>query len=198
MELLRESFFPLFAAYSKYFSHESAAKADKSNMRKLTVLLLVLIASQCDRTLPGFAFAAIDDREMTALQKRWYQPGRFVRHGGPQLFEEKQAIWVSYKPAKINYKRAYAISLSKKSLGWIEIDLKNMMLSPDSDFLVNNFGHLEKGKYLLRVAFDNEILDSILFEIINESDQMKDYIDYDAPLSVVLDDTQDDIRLYSR
>lgn len=167
-------------------------------MRRFIPFLLLISFYRCDQTLPGFSFAAIDESEMTALQKRWYRPKQFNRHSGPKLFEERQSIWVSYKPRKKHYTEAYAISLSRKSLGWIEIDLKNMMLNPETDFLVNKFGKLQKGKYLLRVAYDNEIMDSIYFEIINESDQLKDYIDYDAPLSVVLDEAEDDIRLYSR
>jgi hypothetical protein len=113
-------------------------------------------------------------------------------------FNENQTLWFSYKPGNINFKQPYAISLSKKSLGWIEIELKNVNLIKETGYLVENYPQLKSGKYLITIAMGKEILSSIEFEVINERDQRENYIDYEMPLDVALDSDADDLRALSR
>ncbi|MDH4262917.1 MAG: hypothetical protein OEV78_07735 [Spirochaetia bacterium] len=127
-----------------------------------------------------------------------YVPREFRKYNAPIQFNENRSLWFAYKPGKINYKSPYAVSLSKKSLGWIEIDLKNIHLSKTIGYIVDDYPELKYGKYLLTVALEHNILDSIEFEILKEGDQKDDFIDYDLPLSVVLDSDADDLRALSR
>jgi len=76
--------------------------------------------------------------------------------------------------------------------------LKNLHMSRSIGYLVNNYPELKKGKYKLTVALENSLLDSIEFEILKKGDQKDDFIDYDLPLSVVLDSDADDLRALSK
>ena len=169
-------------------------------MRKwmTAVVLASLSLAYCSSGKQGFAFAQVDETAMNVLQKKYYQPRRFNRYSPPVIFGEDKTLWFAFYPAQKVYDRPYAVSLSRKSLGWSEIELKNLNLSSEIDYLINNYGALPKGRYLLRVALDDEILDSIAFEVINENEQLEDYIDFDAPLDLVENKEVDDIRLYSR
>ncbi|MES0489958.1 MAG: hypothetical protein ABUK01_08210 [Leptospirales bacterium] len=147
---------------------------------------------------PGtFAFFPADESELTEMQQPYYYPPQFNRFTPPILFSENRTVWMAYKPDMRDYQSPYALSLSKESLGWIEINLQNHTLLPDSKYIVNKYENLSVGKYLLRVAHDNETLGSIEFEIISDASQTEDYIDYEAPIEVVLDAESDDIRMLS-
>lgn len=169
-------------------------------MRKWLCLgiFIFLSFSHCSPEKQGFAFAQVDESAMDLLQKKYYQPRRFNRYNPPVIFGEDKTLWFSFYPSTKAYDRPYAVSLSRKSLGWSEIELKNLILSPETDYIINNYDALPKGHYLLRIALDDEILDSVAFEVINEHEQLEDYIDYDAPLELVEDTEVDDIRLHSR
>lgn len=162
------------------------------------VICIALIAASCSKNSGSFAFHPIDDSRLTPFQKKLYVPTRFTKYRQPVQFNENQTLWFSYKPGNINFKQPYAISLSKKSLGWIEIELKNVNLIKETGYLVENYPQLKSGKYLITIAMGKEILSSIEFEVINERDQRENYIDYEMPLDVALDSDADDLRALSR
>lgn len=160
----------------------------------------ILVISQifCMEKTGSFAFHSIKESKLTSFQKSMYLPREFKKYRAPIQFDEKINLWFAYTPAKVSYKSPYAVSLSKKSLGWIEIDLKNLHLSQKIGYLVDSYPELKNGKYLMTVALENKILNSVEFEIIKEGDRKDDFIDYDMPLSVVLDSDADDLRILSR
>jgi len=162
------------------------------------LFIVVLISFSCAGDAGKFAFHPVDEQRFNDIQRVWYTPSHFTRFTPPILFDENKTIWFSYKPDKVNYKEPYAISLSRRSLGWIEIDLKNVMLNSEVGYIVENYPDLETGEYLLRIAFNDEIIGSTTFEVIRDHDQKSEFIDYDLPLEVVLDTEADDIRMLSR
>jgi len=166
--------------------------------RILIVLLAGFFFSYCGKSSGSFAFHAVNDQNFTEFQKKVYSPREFKKYHDPILFNENQHLWFSYEPAKVEYKIPYAVSLSKKSLGWIEIDLKNVHLSRNIGYLVDSYPDLKFGKYKLTVALKDKILNSIEFEILKEGDQKDDFIDYDMPLSILMDSDADDLRALSR
>ena len=168
------------------------------SLQGITLSFLVFFSAFCMKKSGGFAFHAVNDSKFTPLQKMIYLPRQFTKYQNPIQFNENLNIWFTYEPSKHDYHQPYAVSLSRKSLGWIEIDLKNLHLSNKIGYLVNNYPELKHGQYLLTVALENKILSSVEFEIIKEGDQRNDYIDYDLPLSVVLDSEADDLRVLSR
>ena len=167
-------------------------------MKGIVLTLLSVFLINCSEKGSDFAFYPVDESSLSPMQKQFYYPRYLNHYKQPILFSENRNIWFSYNPPEKNFKEPYAISLSKKSLGWIEFDLKNQILNPNVKYIVNNYTNLPPGKYMLRVALKNEILGSITFEVISEENKEDDYIDYEAPLDVVLENDTDDIRRYSR
>ena len=167
-------------------------------MRKFIIMLLPALFINCGQNKGVFAFFPADESALTQMQKTYYHPPQFIRFQPPILFPENRTVWVAYNPGVINYKTPYAISLSQKSIGWIEMNLKNQLLPAGSKYLVNQYTNLSAGKYLLRVAHNNKIIGSVSFEVITDDKRNEDYIDYDAPIDVVFDTEADDIRVLSR
>lgn len=172
--------------------------ADIYDMYRLVYLLFPVLLLHCGESKGTFAFFPANESALTEMQKTYYYPPRFNRFQSPILFSENRTIWVAYRPASRSYSSPYALSLSQKSLGWMEINLKTQSLAKGSKYLVNRYKNLPAGKYLLRVAHDNRIVDSIEFEVTMEESSREDYIDYDAPVEVVMDSEPDDIRLLSK
>jgi len=166
-------------------------------MPKVVIFILSIFLMNCGAKPGTFAFFPADESALTEIQQPYYYPPQFNRFTPPILFSKNRTVWVAYKPDMRNYESPYALSLSKESLGWIEINLQNHLLLPESKYIVNKYEGLAVGKYLLRVAHANKILGSIEFEVISDDSQTEDYIDYEAPIQVVLDRETDDIRMLS-
>ncbi|MDH5716875.1 MAG: hypothetical protein OEZ22_04455 [Spirochaetia bacterium] len=145
------------------------------------VLLGILISLNCSQKKGTFSFFPVDMSSLTDLQKKWYQPSLYKQYQNPIFFEENKTIWYAYKPSNLQYNKIYAISLLKKTLGYIEIDLKNQRLSHEIGHLIDNLENLEIGHYALKIAYEGKIMDEIYFEIIESSD--KSNIDYDISIS---------------
>jgi len=168
---------------------------------KLFILGFLLVMSQSCAKKPGiFAFYPVDMSVLTPEQKIWFQPTDFRRFNQPVFFKRHHTIWYSYKPDSPKFKKPYAISLLKKSLGYIEIDLRNQVIKNSAGFLVDRYDNLETGFYKIKIAVDNEVIDFFDFEIIESSDS--DVIDYelslDNPEAHQEDVKFDDIRALSK
>lgn len=167
-------------------------------MKVYFVVFLAFITSSCWDNSGSFSFHSINEHKFTEFQRKNYIPRTFHKYKSPVQFNEDETLWFAYEPSKVVNNGIYAVSLSRKSLGWIEIDLKNVKFSRKTGYLIDNYPKLKSGRYLLTVAIDNTILNSVEFEILKQSDQREDYIDYDMPLNVVLDSDVDDLRALSR
>lgn len=160
-------------------------------MKKVLIFFIVLSIFNCGSRKTRFAFFAATESKLNALQQKWFQPKIFKYLKHPIEFNQKQTLWVYYKPVNFSYDNLYALSLSKKSLGWNEIDLKNKKISPDINALIDSYRNLPPGEYQLRIAFDNKVLDRIQFTVRAEINE--DAINYDAPLKISQKNEEDEI-----
>ncbi|MDH5719809.1 MAG: hypothetical protein OEZ13_04215 [Spirochaetia bacterium] len=165
----------------------------------IIVIFFILFAQSCSSKPGIFAFFPVDMSVLTAEQKIWFQPSDFRRFRDPIYFEKHHTVWYAYKPDSPKHGKTYAISLLKKSLGYIEVDIRNQALKKSTDYLVDRYDNLETGFYKLKIAVDNKVIDFVNFEIVESAD--KHVINYE--LSV--DDSEntennedyDDIRALS-
>lgn len=169
----------------------------------LAFFILLSSFYSCTEKKSAFAFFPMDDSELDFIQNKYFHPPLFKYYKPPINFSENKAIWFSYNPPKISREIPYAVSLSRKSLGWIEIDLRAVQLKKNSNYLVNFYKDLEPGEYQITVALDRQKLGSVVFQIKPESNKSR--IDYDAPLEESAgfsenpdDEIEDDIQYYSR
>lgn len=143
-----------------------------------------------------FAFFAADQSQLGEVQGRLFRPDSFKKFAEPGLFEQNRVLWLAYRPVSPDFGDIYALSLSKKSLGWIEIDLKNIQLSREVGYIVDYYNDLEPGEYMLRIAHENRVIDSYKFVIVPVQDET--FIDFSLPVSDETVAEEDDIVLNSR
>lgn len=175
-------------------------KCRSLNMRVFFVVLAgIFLFSSCQYKKGDFAFHVSDQEDWSEIQKSLYRPKEFKKLRLPISFGKDKNIWFVYRPALPRWKKTYAISLSQKTLGYNEIELRNQVLKRSNQVLLDNFENLEEGKYLLRIAYNNKVIDSIEFEV-RPPEQNKE-IDYEAPL--IEEDSfaqkqKDDILFFSK
>lgn len=168
-----------------------------------SLLLSSLLFVACGQKKGRFAFYISEQSDWSVLRNKLFQPDIFKKYQEPIVFTKGLDIWFSYLPALSRWESTYAISLSKKTLGYNEIDLRNQVLKREREMLIEHYEPLPIGKYLLRIAINNKVIDSIYFEV--RADENAEKIDYDAPLPPDEDDNsfksseeQDDILKNSK
>ncbi len=160
--------------------------------------LIFIFFYSCDTKEPSFSFFPVNQSDLDHVQSQYFHPPSFRIFQDPITFEENKIIWFAYRPNEINRELPYALSLSRKSLGWVELDLRAHRLETNTEYITNYYKDLEPGEYLLTVALKNKKLGSVIFHIIPERGE--EIIDYDAPLAEAdsVDTPSDDILYFSQ
>lgn len=152
----------------------------------------------CQKDTGKLAFAVVDENLMTPLEAKNFIPRRFYLFHDKTLFPAGKKIWFVYIPPlefRVYGKTTFAISLQKKSLGYLEIDLRNKTISPLDPYLRDFYENLEPGDYRLRISANAEVLVEKDFEVIESQDS--DFIDYEKELSDE-EENEDEILKLSR
>jgi hypothetical protein len=87
----------------------------------------------------------------------------------------------------------FVVTLEKESMGFVEIDLKKKTLEAETNSLKDRFIRLSPGKYRLQVAFEEEVIDSIEFDVLPEEGYSVESPNIDKG-----EEEKDDIIKYSR
>lgn len=145
-------------------------------LRLAVPLLLGLITANCS-SRGKFAFAVADHTNLSVLEQHFYTPQRFERPQVKPIFESDDVLWFAYRPHSVRENEFYAVSLTKKNLGYQEIDLRNRTIATGVGHLIDHYTNLEEGEYRLRIAHNNKVIDQIDFVIVGDS--ASESIDYD-------------------
>lgn len=62
--------------------------------------------------------------------------------------------------------KEFIVTLEKKSLGYVEIELKKKHIEPSTRYIKDRFTHLDEGKYRVNLVFGKNIIDTVYFEVI--------------------------------
>lgn len=169
-------------------------------MRKsIVVVLFFFLLSSCQHKKGDFAFHVSDQQDWSEIQKSLYRPKEFKKLPLPISFDKDKNIWFVYRPALPRWKKTYAISLSQKTLGYNEIELRNQVLTRANKVLLDSFEGLLEGQYMLRIAYNDKVIDSVEFEV--RLPEQNNEIDYDAPLieeDSFVQKQRDDILFFSK
>ena len=141
-------------------------------MKFLALALVLIIQVGCrEKEKHNFAFIMADTSELSPLSEKNFQPRLFKIHRAPISFPENSTLYIHYKPDKIDYLETYALALSKRSLGFIQVDLRNVKINQGIGAMINKYSDLEPGQYKLEVANSEGILNEIVFTIRKAAQQ---------------------------
>jgi hypothetical protein len=167
----------------------------KKCLKSRIIYILLLFFGYCAPATGDFGWAVTSDQGKEVLEKVHFQITDYKMMEEDIIFSPSDTIHYVYKFKwslfQNNYspKDEFYVSLEKESLGFVEIEFKKKFIDMDSFSLKDKFSNLEIGRYNLKIAYDEEVLDSIFFEVVPEDGY---------PLREDLGIDEDEIIRYSR
>ncbi|MDX1960762.1 MAG: hypothetical protein SFU98_19475 [Leptospiraceae bacterium] len=140
-------------------------------MIRLVFLLSFFLLSHCSGSKGEFGFAVTDDTEKLQLEKHLFIVTEYKMMNTKLIFSPNDTIHYVYR---FNFslfggyssKDEFVVALEKESLGFVEIETKKKFIDIDSNTLKDKFSNLEVGKYILKVAHEGDVIDSVEFDIV--------------------------------
>ena len=137
-----------------------------------------------------FGWATTDDSEKSILEKEVYNVTDFKMTRKNLVFLPNETIHYIYTfESSPGEAVEYVVRLEKESMGFVEIDLKKKFVEPESTSLKDKFSNLEIGKYRLQIVLEQNVIDSIEFDVI---------ADEGYPLKEEISEIEDDIIKFSK
>lgn len=136
--------------------------------------ITILLLSFCQPARGEFGFAVTNDEGKDILEKEISQVTDYKMMRTGVIFSPDDTIHYVYKFKwnlfDYNYssRDEFYVVLEKESLGFVEIELKKKFIEKDSYSLKDKFQNLDVGRYNLKVAYEGDVIDSIIFEVIPE------------------------------
>ncbi|MCS6984672.1 MAG: hypothetical protein NZM25_06065 [Leptospiraceae bacterium] len=168
-------------------------------LQKILPWLFVFLLA-CQKRTGELAFALVDESTMSPLEAYNFVPRRFYKSLAKGIFPDNKKLWFVYRPPlelTLYGKPIFIFALQKKSLGYLDIDLRRKTVDPQDGVIRDFYENLQEGDYRLRITTPEEVLLEYDFEIISMRDQ--DIVNYEEE---VIPDSQeglevDDIRSLS-
>lgn len=162
----------------------------------IRILFLVLFAFfvNCGPSSGEFGWATTQDEDKSILERELYMVTDFKMTRANLIFAPSDTIHYIYTfsrhPGELT---EFIVTLEKESLGFVEIDLKRKLVEAETSSIKDRFIRLSPGKYRLQVAYEQEVIDSIEFDVLPEEGYslQSPNIDKDK-------EEKDDIIKYSR
>ncbi len=138
------------------------------------LFLLILISFFCKPATGEFGFAVTNDLGKDILEKEVSQITDYKMMREGVIFSPNDTIHYVYKfkwnlfDYNYSQKDEFYVALEKESLGFVEIELKKKFIEPDSYSLKDKFNRLDVGRYNLKVAYEGDVIDNIIFEVVPE------------------------------
>ena len=120
----------------------------------------------CKREEAFFGFYLLKEKELSPIGERYFFPKRFVRYKPPIYFPSGYVLYYSFFSSSLEDGVPYTVVLFRKSLGWVEERMEQIVLREGEEALVGFFADLPKGEYLLRVYERGRKIGETFFSIL--------------------------------
>ncbi|EPG74737.1 putative lipoprotein [Leptospira fainei serovar Hurstbridge str. BUT 6] len=154
-------------------------------------LLLVSLMISCLGMKGEFGWAILDEDQLDFLEKRMTNISEFTLTRDKLAFPNDKTLAYIYKFSRLpNPEAETYVSLSRFQLGFNEIEVSRKRPDLSTSTIRGSFRDLPTGKYLLKVSYNEDVIDSVEFRIVSPAGTMDE--DEDAPSG------SDDIEKYSK
>ncbi|MEM7183804.1 MAG: hypothetical protein AAF518_23060, partial [Spirochaetota bacterium] len=131
-------------------------------MRVFLLLLSFLFFSACGIPSGEFGWHALRNDDMDILEKELVVISEYTMTKQNLYFSPLDTIHYIYKFSRSpGRKKEFIITLEKKSLGYVEIELKKKHIETSTNYLKDKFSNLDAGKYRVNLVFDENIIDTV-------------------------------------
>ncbi|MCB1158377.1 MAG: hypothetical protein H7A25_05175 [Leptospiraceae bacterium] len=133
------------------------------------VFFLLLLFSHCGVPSGNFGWHVSDEREIDLLEKELFVVTEYTVTRENLFFSPKDTIHFMYMfDRSPGSGKSFIVTLEKESLGFVEIEVKTKSVEKDTNYLKGKFENLAEGKYRLNIVHDQNVIDTVMFNIIPE------------------------------
>ncbi|EQA52729.1 LIC_12238 family plasminogen-binding lipoprotein [Leptospira kmetyi] len=132
--------------------------------RVLAFGLLFVSATACFKPTGEFGWALLDEEKFDVLEKKIMTVGEYTITRENLIFSDDKTIRYIYRFSRSVPETAETyVSLSRFQLGYNEMDVLRKRPNPVSKTIEGSFQGLSPGKYLLKVAYEGDVIDEVEF-----------------------------------
>ncbi|XDD51498.1 hypothetical protein AB3N59_07115 [Leptospira sp. WS92.C1] len=134
---------------------------------KISAIVLVCsLFSFCFKPTGEFGWAVMDEDTLNIIEKKIMTVGEYTITRENLIFPEDKTIHYIYRFSRSVPETAETyVSLSRFQLGYNELDVLRKRPNPISRTIEGSFQGLTHGKYLLKVAYEGDVIDEVEFLI---------------------------------
>ncbi|HMV43619.1 MAG TPA: hypothetical protein PK079_14680 [Leptospiraceae bacterium] len=163
-------------------------------MIRFLLLILVVFIANCGPSKGEFGWATTQDENKNILEREIYTVTDFKMTRVNLIFSPSDTIHYVYTFSRHPGEGSkFIVTLEKESMGFVEIELKEKTIEPETNSLKDKFIRLNPGHYRVQVVFEEEVIDNIEFDVLPEEGYTVESVDLDNDK-----EEQDDIIRYSR
>jgi hypothetical protein len=142
----------------------------------------------------NFGWATSLDEGMSELDKEFHIQTEYQMMREDLLFSPNETIHFVYKfNSNVSPKKEFYFSLNKKSIDYLEIDLRKKSIEEGAPIIRDSYTGLEIGDYLLKVAYEGDVFDQVEFKVLPEEGYFSKTLEHELSGEI-----EDDIIRYSR
>ncbi|MDI7196364.1 hypothetical protein QMM61_06550 [Leptospira santarosai] len=111
-----------------------------------------------------FGWALLDEEKLNILEKKIMTVGEYTITRENLIFPDDKSIYYIYRFSRSVPETAETyVSLSRFQLGYNEMDVLRKRPNPISKTIEGSFQRLSPGKYLLKIAYEGDVIDEVEF-----------------------------------
>ena len=141
---------------------------------KYLLLLLLFIFASCSTSVGEFGWA-VSEGERDRLDQKLFVITDYKMMRESLIFSPGDNIHVVYKFNSRPSAPVFFMALYKKSLSFVETDLRRVQYDAETMTLKAEFENLEVGEYIIKLATDDgEMFDSVMFGVLPQDGYLTD------------------------
>lgn len=163
-------------------------------MRIFIPIFSLLFFFQCGSPKGEFGWATTNDVGISLIDKEFSIQKQFVMTREDLFFTPEDTIHFVYSfSSYVSKDDEFFFSLNKKSIDYLEIDLRRKNIEEGNTVIRDKYQGLEVGDYLLKVAYEGDVFDQVEFKVMPEDGYFTENLEKELN-----EDVEDDILRYSR
>ncbi|EMY76320.1 putative lipoprotein [Leptospira weilii serovar Ranarum str. ICFT] len=138
-----------------------------SVLLKITIFAFIFgLASACFKPTGEFGWALLDEEKFNILEKKIMTVEEYTITRRNLIFPDDKTIRYIYRfSGSVSETAETYVSLSRFQLGYNEMDVLRKRPNPISKTIEGSFQDLSPGKYLLKIAYEGDVIDEVEFLI---------------------------------
>ncbi|WCL49984.1 hypothetical protein [Leptospira sp. GIMC2001] len=166
--------------------------------RIITSSVLALVFSiflvSCGDPKGNFGWAVSFEEGTSELDKDFNVQTEFTMTREDLIFSPQDTIHFVYVfDSGASPEKEFYFSLNKKSIDYLEIDLRRKMIEEGNAVIRDSYIGLGVGEYLLKAAFEGDVFDQVEFKVLPEDGFFTESLERDLSTEI-----EDEIIRYSR